>query len=284
MYDQANANKPAISVTVCMRACIIKIILGVVQDVGPDCTDFNIGDRVASMHWAQDSLWPCPLGEGITTAPNDTFFGLTIDGGYAEYATNHESAFAKVPDGWTPIEAAPVMSTFGTFWMGAVVRAGLSKDDTVLVTGASGGVGAASLMISKAMGCKTIGVTSSPEKIPFVESLCPDAVICAKESDKGFVFGREQCVENGVDVVAECVGAPTFTSALRCLKPEGRLVLMGNTTNASAPLPLGLMILKSLNIHASDSIHRDDMADLFSFLNQHRIKPCIADVLPLEQA
>ena len=104
------------------------VIVGVVHDVGPDCTEFKVGDRVVSMHWAQDSLWPCPLGEGITTSPNDTFFGLTIDGGYAEYATNHESAFAKVPDGWSPIEAAPVMSTFGTFWMGAVVRAGAAAN------------------------------------------------------------------------------------------------------------------------------------------------------------
>ena len=259
---------------------------GIVESVGEDCSEFKVGDRVASMHWAQDVAWPCPLGEGAVTAPNDTFFGLTIDGGYAEYATNREAAFCKVPNsGWSPIDVAPVMSTFGTFWMGGVVRAGLKPSDRVLVTGASGGVGSASVLLAKALGCEVVGVTSSADKVQFVKDLGADEVICAAPDGRGnVVFGREPFLSDGVDMVAECVGDPTFTSSLRCLKPEGRICLMGNTTNAASKLPLGLMILKSLSIYGTDSIHRQEMERLFEFLDDHDLRPRISEVMRLEDA
>ena len=154
---------------------------GVVESVGEDCSEFKVGDRVASMHWAQDVAWPCPLGEGAVTAPNDTFFGLTIDGGYAEYATNREAAFCKVPNsGWSPIDVAPVMSTFGTLSFSMAELFALASNHQIAswLLGLVGWLGSASVLLAKALGCEVVGVTSSADKVQFVKDLGADEVIC----------------------------------------------------------------------------------------------------------
>ncbi|MFN3504337.1 MAG: hypothetical protein ACK4ZJ_19000, partial [Allorhizobium sp.] len=70
--------------------------------------------------------------------PRD-FLGLTANGGYAEYMVAGASAFCRVPQGWSAVEAAPVVCTFGTVWRGGVVRGRARAGETVLVTGATGG-------------------------------------------------------------------------------------------------------------------------------------------------
>ena len=71
---------------------------------------------------------------------------------------------------------------------------------------------------------------------------------------------------------------------LKSLKPEGRLVLVGNVSNAAVPLPLGLCILNSLSIVGSDSIESQELCALFDFMTKHDLRPPIDRVLPLEDA
>eukprot|EP00759_Apiculatamorpha_spiralis_P004862 PhF_6_TR12931/c0_g1_i1/m.20404 len=132
---------------------------GTVAAVGPNVKSLSVGQKVVSLHWAQGEAWPSPLKAGGAVK---SMFGLTANGGYAEYSTNDETAFCAVPDAsqWTGVEAAPVMSTYGTIWQGAVVRAGLSAQHKVLITGASGGVGSTAIGLCKALGCTVTAVTS----------------------------------------------------------------------------------------------------------------------------
>jgi D-arabinose 1-dehydrogenase-like Zn-dependent alcohol dehydrogenase len=121
---------------------------GVVAAAGPDAHEFCVGQRVVSLHWAQREAWPSPLQASQTTiflsavhalcvlkqhiqqgnAAVSSMLGLMCNGGYAEYCTVDESAFVSAPSGWTAVDAAPVMSTFGTVWQGAFVRAGATRD------------------------------------------------------------------------------------------------------------------------------------------------------------
>ena len=146
----------------------------------------------------------------------------------------------------------------------------------VLVTGAAGGVGGAAVAIAARLGCHVIGVTGNVEaKSSYIKSLGCDDVI---DSAPGF----SKQVKEGVDMVIECVGAPTFTDSLRCLKPGGRLVLVGNVTNASVQLPLGLCIVKSLNIIGTDSIEAEELRKLFLWLEEEGLRPTVDRVLQLE--
>jgi alcohol dehydrogenase len=103
---------------------------GVVDAAGPGCS-LAVGDRVVSLHWAQHGgeAFPSPFAH---EAAMKSFLGLTCNGGYADYVTTHETAFVAVPnaDKWSAVYAAPVMSTFGTVWQGAIVRGKLSKGES----------------------------------------------------------------------------------------------------------------------------------------------------------
>ena len=142
---------------------------GTVASVGDDVQHLQPGDRVVSLHWDQNESWPSPL---TSIGPVKSFLGLTTDGGYSEYCTIAEGALVTVPDGWTAVDAASVMSTHGTIWMGAKVRANLNENDRVLITGASGGVGSASIQLCKALGCREIiAVTSNERNIKYLQDV-----------------------------------------------------------------------------------------------------------------
>jgi acryloyl-coenzyme A reductase len=253
-------------------------IAGVVDAVGPNSA-FQVGDRVVSLHWAQydGEAFPSPFQhrQGMKT-----FLGLTCDGGYADSVTTHETAFVKIPSPslWSAIHAAPVMSTFGTVWQGAIVRGKLQPNEKVLVTGASGGVGSAAVTLLSRYGCHVIGTTSSLQnKANYITSLG------AKEVVDSTISFSKTIASGPCDMVIECVGAPTFSESLKCLKPGGRLILIGNVTNTSASLPLGLCIVKSLSVIGTDSIEPHELVSLFDWLTENSLRPEIQQVLPLEE-
>lgn len=251
-------------------------ISGIVENCATD-TNLKPGDRVVSLHWAQfdGQAFPSPFQhkEGMKT-----FLGLTCDGGYSEYITAHETAFVKVPshEKWSAIHAAPVMSTFGTVWQGAIVRGQLKSNERVLVTGASGGVGSAAVTLATKFGCHVIGTTSSiDKKTNYIKSLGASEVI-----DSSIPFSKT--IGSSCDMVIECVGAPTFSESLRCLKPGGRLILIGNVTNSTAPLPLGMCIVKSLSVIGTDSIESNELTKLFHWLTENNIRPEIYQTIPFD--
>jgi acryloyl-coenzyme A reductase len=264
-------------------------VAGVVEQVdtkdGAEQGDgLQVGDRVVSLHWAQygGRAWPSPF---LDKEAMKTFIGLSVDGGYSEYMSTHASAFVKVPNAhmWTGVEAAPVMSTFGTVWQGAVVRGELKAGETVLVSGASGGVGSAAVAMANRLGCFTIGTTGSVGRNEaFIKQQGADCVLDSAQGFSKHVAGLAG--GGGVDMVIENVGAPTLGDSLRSLKPGGRLVLVGNVTNESAPLPLGLCIVKSLSIIGTDSIESGELVSLFDWLGEQKLKPVIDRVLPLARA
>ena len=252
---------------------------GSVVACGPEAEDLFVGDRVVSLHWAQDLAWPAPNLQN----PTSTFLGITCDGGYAEHVTCHESAFVKLPkevEHWSAAEASSVISTYGTFWHGAVTRGGLSKGDSLLITGAAGGCGTAAVQIANALGVKTIGVTRSSTKKDYLLGKGCHEVIVTEESGEKF----SKTLSSNVDFVYEACGAPTFTESIRSLRPEGKLILAGNVTNTSADLPLGLCILNSLSIIGTDSIAAAAVPDVFRFMQKHDLRPHIAQALPLSEA
>jgi acryloyl-coenzyme A reductase len=249
---------------------------GTVTAVADGPSRWRVGDRVCSLHWDQAAAWPSPLN---ATGAVDSMFGLTCDGGYAEYCNARTGALVKAPSFLNSSEAASVMSTFGTVWNGAVVRGGLASGQTLLVTGASGGVGSSAVMLGAAMGNRVIAVTTSEAKVSFLTGIGAASVIVA-DSKGAFKPPAER-----VDMVLEAVGGPTFKSSLRSVAPGGSLILVGNVTNATVDLPLGYIILNSIKVVGSDSIAASDYENgLTPFMAKHKLKPVVQKVYGLADA
>ena len=153
---------------------------GTVDAVGAG-TSLTVGDRVASFHWAQKFAWPSPFESAEAMG---TFFGVGCPGGYAEYVASHSSGLTRIPDGWRSIDAAPVVSTFGTVWQG-IQTAQIRGHENVLVTGASGGVGSAAVQLLSRLGHTVVGTTSSddPSKAAHIMASGAHAVVSTRGGD-----------------------------------------------------------------------------------------------------
>ena len=248
---------------------------GTVVECGEKASErIKVGEPVVSLHWDQDAAWPSPLKVGGAV---DTMFGISCDGGYAEYVTCPVGSIAKAPSHLPLEDASCVVSTFGTVWWGAVARGGLKSGQRVLVTGASGGVGSSAVAIAKALGCFVVGVSSSVAKQDYLRSIGCDEVVITDD--------KSRFKASNIDCVIESVGGPTFASSLRATKPGGSIILLGNVENSVSELPLGYCILNSITIVGSDSIRRAELeADLLPFMKKHNLRPTIQHVMPLEQA
>ena len=252
--------------------------VGKVTAVGPDVTEWKVGDRVATMH--RDFCGQCPACErGQTSLCQNaaSVFGLLVDGGYATHLRAPERAFFAM-DPELPAEAAAIMHcTFGTAARG-LFRAQAEAGQTVLVTGANGGVGAAAIQIAARLGTTPIAVIRSEKHREFVEGLGAAEVIV----NDGSSFHK--ALHGRIDVALECVGQPTFNASLRSLTVGGRLVTIGNVVEERASLNLGYIITRGITVLGSSGATRDDMARV---LEMHAEKPfqiAIHERVPLAEA
>ncbi|MEE1622045.1 NAD(P)H-quinone oxidoreductase [Zafaria sp. J156] len=172
---------------------------------------------------------------------------LLASGGYAEYAAVPVGQVLPVPDGVGLTEAAGLPEVAATVWSNLVMEAGAARGDTVLVHGASGGIGAAAIQILKALGC-TVAVTgSSPEKLEFARSLGADHLIDYTREDFPAAL-RERTGGHGADVVLDVVGAKYLARNLDSLATGGRLVVIGLLGGARAELDLGLLMRRRARV------------------------------------
>lgn len=233
------------------------------EAVGPvvasSSDEWVVGDRVATMH--RDFCGTCDAcrADDISLCESAaSVLGLLIDGGYATHLTAPARSVYRMPDDIPASEAAILHCTFGTAYRGLKRAASDLEGKRVLITGANGGVGAAAIQIAKRLGADVIAAVRRPEHEAFVRGLGADAVIV---DDAG---GLHKKIGALAHVVLDCVGEPTFNSALRSLQVGGTIVVVGNIVPARAALNLGFIITKGLRIMGSSGASRVDMAELIA--------------------
>jgi acryloyl-coenzyme A reductase len=250
---------------------------GVVEAVGAGVTQWQVGDHVATMH--RDSCGTCPVCVAGETSLCETafwVFGLMVDGGYASHLVCPERALYRLPTTMPLAHGAILLSAWGTAWRGLHKFGRLQAGARVLVTGANGGVGSAAVQLASKLGAHVVAVVRGERHVPFVESMGAERVIVA---DGRFDTGAWKA-----DVVLECVGAATFTSALRSLRLGGGLVAIGNIDDKKVSLSIGRVILMGARIAGSSGATRADMADLLAFAAAQGLNFVIHETMPLAQA
>ena len=195
-------------------------ISGIVEAVGSDVRRFSPGDEVVAMH---------PYG------------------GFAEKAVvKAGTCFAKPPE-MNMVEAAAFLMVYSTSYYALKDRAQLKEGETLLVLGASGGVGLAAVEIGKLMGAKVIAAASSSEKLALCKKYGADELINYNEENLKERI-KELTNKKGVDVILDPVGAEYAEPALRGMAWNGRYLVVGFAAGSIPKFPLNLMLLKSCQV------------------------------------
>ena len=257
-------------------------IAGEVIEVGEGVKEFKKGDRVVSLTYISCGECPyCKKGQE-NICKNRLWFGEDIPGSYAEYVKTNIRSLVKVPTNVSDEAAAISACVTGMLLHAIRVSGGIEKGDTILVTGAGGGVGVHAIQIAKALGARVIALTSSKQKLERINELgLADEIVLAES--KAHEEIKRLTSGDGVDLVIEAVGQPTFNLALRALKWGGRIAVIGNVTAASTELPLGLIILRENKIVGSISSTRRDVEEALRLTAEGKIRP-VGKVFPLEEA
>jgi len=253
---------------------------GVVDAVGPDATRFDVGDRVAVS--AGVSCGDCEFcRDGDRTMCVDFhLIGEHIRGVHAEYAVVPEENLVAVPEGiaWETAAAAPLV--FQTAWRMLITRAKLRPGESVLVLGASGGVGHAAVQIADYAGAEVYATASSAEKLEYAEEVGADHTIDYEEENFAAVI-RDHTGKRGVDVVVDHVGAATWQDSLQSLAKGGRLVTCGATTGGAPETDVNRIFWNQLQVIGSTMGTPGEVDDVLELVWDGTFRPRIREVLPM---
>ncbi len=189
------------------------------------------------------------VGEGVDPQRlGQRVVAMAPAGGYAERFVTADAAAHPLPDDLAYDVAASIPVVFLTAWYGLITTARVQPHEWVLVHAGASGVGMAGIQIAKHQGARVVTTASSPAKLDFAARLGADAVINYVEED--FVEAIWRITDGGgVDVVLESVGGETFEESLDILRPNGRLVTVGNTVGKTATVDPTALIRNNLSLH-----------------------------------
>ncbi|CAB3832722.1 Crotonyl-CoA reductase [Achromobacter insuavis] len=249
-------------------------LAGEISEVGPGVSGWKAGDRVL--------VNPLNRARGL--------MGEMLDGGMAEYCLVSQEQLIALPDAVSFDDAAALPVAYGTAHRMLITHQTVRAGDRVLILGASGGVGTASVILAKLLGAEVIACAGTDAKAEALRSLGADHVINYRETDfsKWAIaqYGKPQrrTDEGGVDVVVNFTGGDTWVPSLKCLKRGGTLLVCGATAGHDPKEDLRYVWSFELNIKGSNSFYDDNLKALLDLVAEGRISPLIDRRLPLEQA
>ena len=238
---------------------------GVIVACGEKVTRFRPGDRVCCESWF---------------------------GGFAERMVAKETDTAVLPANVDFIAGSAVLQGYLTAWYALIERARLRAGETVLVTGAAGGIGLACVELAHLLRARVIAVVGTPAKAATVRKYGAEAVIDHSREDlrervKALTGGE------GLDICVDNVGGTLFTTLARLMGWNGRLMPIGFTSGEIPSLPMNLPLLKNYSIvgvfigpwkerFSGVASHAADM--ITAWVGEGKLRPHIDRVLPLERA
>jgi NADPH:quinone reductase len=229
----------------------------------PDGSSFSVGDRVAA------------------------FCGL---GGFAEVAAAQEFLTFPLSDELDYAQGAGLILNYHTAYFALKLRGRFEEGETVLVHGAAGGVGTATLQLAKGLGARTIAVVSSDDKERVAREAGADEVV---RSDGPWKDEAKELSGGGVDVVIDPVGGDRFTDSLRSLAAGGRVVVVGFTGGSIPEVRVNRLLLNNVEVvgagwgagvTAKPDLEREIGAAVARLVESGHVRPIVGARFPLEQA
>ena len=233
------------------------------------------------------------LGEGVSGVKlGDRVIASSTYGGFAEEMAIDADRLVAIPEAMDYVPASAFILTYGTSYHALKDRAQLKPGETLLVLGASGGVGLAAVQLGKAMGARVIAAASNDAKLAVCRENGADELINYASDDlrvrvKAITAGR------GVDVVYDPVGGPYSEPALRDMAWNGRFLVVGFAAGDIPKVPLNLPLLKGCAIvgvfwgaftRTEAERNRRNNDELMRLYLAGKVKPHIHATYPLERA
>ena len=236
---------------------------GEIIEVGPDVKNLKPGMRVMS---------------------------LTGYGSFAEEMVIGESRVIPVPDGMKDETAAAFSMVYGTSYHALKQRANIQPGETLLVLGASGGVGLAAVELGKAMGAKVIAAASSDDKLQVAKEAGADDLI--NYTDEDLKEALKSRYPQGIDVIYDPVGDRFTEPALRNMAWNGRFLIVGFAAGEIPKIPANLTLLKGCSVVGvfwgaftakEPKAHIQNVKELMQLFAEGKINPRVSEVFPFEQ-
>ena len=246
-----------------------KEVAGIVSAVGPDVTDFKVGDRVLA---------------------------LIENGGYVEQIAVPTALCHRLPDELSFLDSVGLGLGFQTAHFALFERGGLKAGETVFVTGATGVVGTATIQLAKACGARVLAGCMNPTKATFARDNGADSVILLDSLDRIDTLRTEiQAATggHGADLIIENIGGTIFDACLRVLAWSGRIVIVGFTSVGPSTIRSNYLLIKNIaaiGLHWSDyrdrapHIVQQVQQEIFRLWSNGKLKSPVTAIYSLEQA
>jgi alcohol dehydrogenase len=243
-------------------------VAGEIAALGPEVAGFTPGERV--------------LVDPIDRVAGG-FLGETMDGGLAELVRVPVHMLVKLDPGIDYAEAAALPVAYGTAHRMMVTRGAIKPGETVLILGASGGVGTCCVQLAKQAGATVVACASSDKKLEQLKALgayiginyanCDWVAECHRLFGRARVFARRE--SGGIDVVVNFNGGDSWTKSLRVLRRGGRLLTCGATGGYDPPEDIRYIWTFELNILGSNGWAREDILALLALIQAGKLRPVL---------
>jgi NADPH2:quinone reductase len=233
------------------------------------------------------------LGEGVTNfQPGDRVLSMTRGNGFAGYSTITQDRVFAMPAGMSFEQAAAFPIVYHTSWFALTLRGALRQGETLLVHAGASGVGMSAIQIGKALGARVLATAGSEEKLAFA---------LAQGADQTFDYSRPDWIDavkaatgdKGADVIYDPVGGDVFDQSLKCIAPEGRLLVIGFASGRIPSPPMNRVLLKYASIvgvlwggylQSHDGYGVEVQTRLAELFTAGRLNPAVGAVYPFESA
>ncbi|HEY8020480.1 MAG TPA: NAD(P)H-quinone oxidoreductase [Thermoanaerobaculia bacterium] len=239
------------------------------------------------------------LGEGVEGAERDALFApgarvmaLVAGGAHAERAAIPVDQLMPIPQSLSFVEAAAVPEAGLTAWTNLVVEGGLEAGESVLVTGATGGMGTMFVQLAKELGARVIAAARSRERLEGLRALGADEVALLDDELPARV--RAATGGRGADLVIELAGGAGINRRLAALAVRGRLVLVGLLAGRRAEIDLDVVLARRLRVQGSvlrarSRAEKSALVAAFAAFAlprfaSGRLRPVVDRALPFERA
>jgi len=226
--------------------------------------------------------------EGSDLQPGDRVVSLCMLGAFADVVAAPEFLTFKLADELDDAQGAGLILNYHTAYFSLVTRGRLQPGETVLVHGAAGGVGTATLQVAKGLGARTFAVVSEDDKERVAREAGADEVFRSTGPWKDAVRAA-----GGVDMVVDPVGGDRMTDSLRCLNEEGRLVVVGFTGGSIPEVKVNRLLLNNTSVVGAGwgaytlskpDLNREIQREIDALIASGHVRPIVGAHFPLDRA